>query len=130
MNSYKWIDAEVPKELEIRQVYGFIFSPDGRIVLLEDEGIFNLPGGKPEDDESMSETLIREAAEEVQITISSLNYLGYQLVTIDEKFAQVRLVALIDQVGRVRSSTARKCCRGSFQPWSDLGWITAQVYRN
>ena len=98
MNSNKWIEAKVPRGLEIRQVYGFVFSPDGRIVLLEDEGIFNLPGGKPEDGESMSETLIREAEEEVQITISSLNYLGYQLVTTDEEFAQVRLVALIDQI--------------------------------
>lgn len=113
MNSYNWIDTKVPKGLEIRQVYGFVFGPDGRIVLLEDEGIFNLPGGKPEGGESMSETLIREAAEEVQITISSPNYLGYQLVTTEEKFAQVRFVALIDQIllPAPDPSTGRTCRR-------------------
>ena len=55
--SYKWFTSEVPQSLEIRQVYGFVFDLDGRILLLEDKGIFNLPGGKPENGESMSETL-------------------------------------------------------------------------
>lgn len=98
MNSYKWIDEKVPEGLEIRQVYGFVFSPDGRILLLEDKGIFNLPGGKPENGESMSDTLIREAAEEIQIAIARPEYLGYQLTKTDEVFAQVRLIALIDQI--------------------------------
>lgn len=98
MSSYKWIESKVPEGLEIRQVYGFIFSSDGRILLLKDEGVFNLPGGKPENSESMLDTLIREAAEEVQITIASPEYLGYQLITLDDEYAQVRLVALIDKM--------------------------------
>lgn len=98
MSTYRWVESEVPKGLEIRQVYGFIFNPDGRIFLLEDEGGHNLPGGRPENDESMLETLIREVAEEVQIRITVPNYLGYQLIKGDEEFAQVRLVALIDQI--------------------------------
>ena len=88
----------MPKGLEIRQVYGFIINRDGRIFLFEDEGRYNLPGGRPENDESMSETLVREVAEEVQITITEPDYLGYQLITSGEKFAQVRLIALIDQI--------------------------------
>ena len=92
------MESEVPKGLEVRQVYGFIFNPDGRIFLLEDGGECNLPGGKPENKETMSETLIREVEEEVQITITAPDYLGYQLVTSVEKFAQVRLIALIDQI--------------------------------
>ena len=98
MSTYRWVESEVPEGLEIRQVYGFIFNPDGRIFLLEDEGEYNLPGGRPENEETMSETLIREVAEEVQITITAPNYLGYQLITGGEKFAQVRLTALIDQI--------------------------------
>ena len=98
MNSYKWIESRVPEDLEIRQIYGFIFSSDGRILLLEDEGGYNLPGGKPEKGESLAETLCREVFEEVQITISSPRYLGYQFISAGEKFAQVRLVAEIDQV--------------------------------
>ena len=98
MSTYRWVESEVPQDLEIQQVYGFIFNPDGRIFLFEDEGRYNLPGGKPENHESISETLIREVAEEVQITITAPNYLGYQLIKGDENFAQVRLIALIDQI--------------------------------
>ena len=83
--------------LEVRQVYGFIFAADGRILLFEDEGSFNLPGGKPENGESMVETLIREALEEVQTTIGAWEYLGYQLVEGIETFAQVRLVVAMDR---------------------------------
>lgn len=100
MNGFKWIATEVPIGLEVRQVYGFIFNADGRILLLEDGGEYNLPGGRPESGENLAETLIREVLEEVQITISSPKYLGYQLISAEEEFAQVRLVALIDLVQR------------------------------
>ena len=131
MSSYEWIDEKVPAGLEIRQVYGFVFSPDGRVLLLEDKGTFNLPGGKPEIDENFSETLIREAAEEVHITITSPNYLGYQLVTTEEEFAQVRLIALIDQIRptALDPSTGRKYLRlwvppeqaNEFLKWGESG---------
>ena len=98
MKAYEWIESEVPAGLEVRQVYGFIFNPDGRILLLEDEGQFNLPGGKPEDGESFAETLIREAEEEVQVTIASIEFLGYQRIAVNVEFAQVRLVALVDEI--------------------------------
>jgi len=100
VSGYRWIESEVPIGLEVRQVYGFIFSPDGRILLLDDNGHYNLPGGRPENGESFTETLIRETEEEVQVTIDSINYLGYQMITLPEAFAQVRLVALIDQIQR------------------------------
>jgi len=98
VNPYTWVEAEVPKGLDVRQVYGIIFSPDGRVLLLEDDGHYNLPGGKPENDESFTDTLIREAKEEAQVTIASIGYLGYQLIDIPEAFAQVRLVALVDGI--------------------------------
>lgn len=98
MSTYRWIETEVPKDLEIRQVYGFIFSSDGRTVLLEDVGKYNLPGGKPEKGESAFETLIREVNEEAQLSISTIEYLGYQLIKGDEEFAQVRFIAVIDQI--------------------------------
>ena len=113
MSTYRWVESEVPQGLEIRQAYGFIFNPDGRILLLEDEGQYNLPGGKPEMGESLAETLVREAEEEVQVTISSIAYLGYQLIEEDEKFAQVRLVALVDETRRaaIDPSTWRQYMR-------------------
>jgi 8-oxo-dGTP pyrophosphatase MutT (NUDIX family) len=96
--TYEWIESEVPNGLEIRQVYGFIFSADGRILLLNDAGQFILPGGKPENKESIYETLVRESLEEVQTMIRSWEYLGYQLIEGAETFAQVRLVASIDKI--------------------------------
>ena len=95
MSTITWIEAPVAPGLEVRQVYGFIFDLDGRILLLEDEGQYNLPGGKPEGDETIVETLVRESLEECQATIESSEYLGYQLIEGHEKFAQVRFAALI-----------------------------------
>lgn len=97
MHTYEWIESEVPHGLEIRQVYGFIFATDGRVLLLNDAGHFNLPGGKPEDKESIYETLVRESLEKVQTIIHSLEYLGYQLIEGSETFAQVRLAAIVDR---------------------------------
>lgn len=113
MSIYRWINSGVPKGLEVRQVYGFIFSPDGRVLLLEDEGQYSLPGGRPENGETFSETLVREAAEEVQVTITSPKYLGYQLIAADVEFTQVRLVALIGQIlpSAPDPSTGRKYSR-------------------
>lgn len=98
MNGNIWIENEVPTDIEVRQVYGFVFNSDGQILVLEDDGKFNLPGGKPENGETFAKTLIREVAEEVQISIFPPEYLGYQLVAGDDGFAQVRLIALIDQI--------------------------------
>lgn len=97
MTLYKWIETSVPRGLEIRQVYGFIFAPDHCLLVLENEGIYALPGGRPERDETMSQTLSRESLEEAQISIGSVEYLGYQYVK-EENFAQVRMVALLDQL--------------------------------
>lgn len=95
MIKVSWIESAVSSDLEVRQIYGFIFDLEGRILLLEDDGHYTLPGGKPEGDESMVETLARESLEEAQVTFKSANYLGYQLVEGDEKYAQVRIVALL-----------------------------------
>ena len=98
MITYRWIKSDVPTGLEVRQVYGFIFNAQGQILLLDDNRHYNLPGGRPESGESFAETLIREAAEEVQVTVTSIEYLGYQLIEDTKKFAQVRLVCLIDAI--------------------------------
>lgn len=131
MTAYRWFESEVPNGLEVRQVYGFIFNSDGRILLLEDEGKYNLPGGRPENGENLVETLFREVLEEVQITISSPKYLGYRFISAEEEFAQVRLVALIDLVQRTAldPSTGRQYKRLLVPPiqvndllkWGKLG---------
>ena len=96
MQTVSWIEADVPAQLQVLQVYGFIFDLSGRILVQDDEGHYNLPGGKPYEGETFVETLTREAAEESQVRFNWTNYLGYQHIQGDEEFAQVRYAALLD----------------------------------
>ena len=98
MQAVSWIEADVPVQLQVLQVYGFIFDLSGRILVQEDEGHYNLPGGKPNEGETFVDTLTREAAEESQVRFNWANYLGYQHVQADEEFAQVRYAALLDHL--------------------------------
>jgi len=93
-----WIELPVPEELEVRQVYGFIFNTDGKILVLADGPTHNLPGGKPENAETFVQTLKREAMEESQALIGSTEYLGYQHIGGSEEFAQVRHAAMLDHL--------------------------------
>ena len=98
MSAYRWIESAVPKGLEIRQVWGYIFDRAGQFLIFEDGGKFNLPGGGPENEETMFETLIREAEEEVQVTVKTIEYLGDQFVPDTVEFAQVRLICQLDEI--------------------------------
>lgn len=99
---YLWREAPVPETLAVTQVYGWLLCPStGRVLLQEDEGRWNLPGGTPEEfDEDLEDTLIREAAEESQIRVlrGRTAYLGYQEVRRSNRapYAQVRMVGTID----------------------------------
>ncbi|HEV3156256.1 MAG TPA: NUDIX domain-containing protein [Candidatus Baltobacteraceae bacterium] len=96
MTRFRWCPEEVPDGISVRQVYGFCFDRFGLVLLQEDAGRFNLPGGKPEAGEDPPSVLARECLEESQIIISATGYLGYQEVSDDEgkaPFAQLRLVA-------------------------------------
>jgi len=87
------------KNLPIKQVYVWIFSQDAKIVLVsKDSKVWQLPGGKPEKDETITRAAIREVREETGLEISTyaenLKFLGYYTVKIgaSEMFLQVRLV--------------------------------------
>ena len=97
--SYRWFEAPVRQDLEITQVYGYLICPaTGRVLIQDDEGVFNLPGGTPEAwDSDMSATLAREAMEESQVRIDDAVYLGFQEVRRPGRapYAQVRMAARI-----------------------------------
>ena len=108
MIKLKWINASnVPNDLQVKQVYGVLFTTDGRVMLkIEQKNNaleYSLIGGTPEAyDKNMVDTLRREVGEEVSSTIGNPIMLGYQLV--DEQngkqpYAQVRMVAIINNVG-------------------------------
>ena len=107
MQTVSWIEADVPAQVLVLQVYGFIFDLSGRILVQDDKGHYNLPGGKPNKGETFVETLIREAAEESQVRFNWTHYLGYQHVQGDEEFAQVRYAALLDHLSPAAPDPSR-----------------------
>ncbi len=94
----------VPDGMAITQVYGVLFTEDGRIMLRVDENDFHgLIGGTPEPSETHEETLHREVYEEANCKISNLHYLGYQVVEGDgEPYAQLRYIAKLEEIGENR----------------------------
>ncbi len=104
MSEFKWFKKQVPDDLKVTQVYGIVFSDDGRIILRIEDGKYQLTGGHPKDFEKYEETLQREYIEEVNISLKDIYYLGYLLVTEDskEQYAQVRMIARINKIGEKR----------------------------
>lgn len=106
----KWHENEVKDSLKVRQVYGVIFTKDGRTLLKvenkEKGKVYSLAGGTPESfDKDMEDTLRRELIEEVNVTIEKPIYVGYQEVDEENNipiYAQVRMVAIIDSIGEIR----------------------------
>lgn len=105
-----WDPAPVPEGMEIRQVYGIIFTDDGRVMLRTENETnrikYSLAGGHPEAyDRDIEDTCRRELLEEINTTIHKPLYVGYQLV--DEQdgtplYAQVRMTAIVKCIGPVR----------------------------
>ena len=108
MTKLSWHEEEVPKDLQIKQVYGVLFSNDKRILLmkkmLNEKPFFSLSGGTPEVfDKNLVATLKHELLEEINTTIDKPIYLGYQKVDLEngeKPFAQVRMVAKILKIGK------------------------------
>jgi 8-oxo-dGTP diphosphatase len=73
---YWWHEAPVPAGLEITQVYGYLLCPwTCRVLVQDDDGVFNLPGGTPEpEDADLAATLVREAFEENQVCVGATAY--------------------------------------------------------
>ncbi|MER8084242.1 NUDIX hydrolase [Streptomyces sp. NPDC087532] len=79
---WSWHSATVPSGLPVQQSWGWLFAPDGRVLVLigTDTGSACLPGGTldPGDHGDPSVALRREAAEEANTHISErLLHLGY-----------------------------------------------------
>lgn len=78
---WTWHPGEaVPAGLPERQVLGWLFVPDGRVLLVVDaDGSVTLPGGGVEpDDADAWAALVREADEEASAVVADPVWLGYQ----------------------------------------------------
>jgi 8-oxo-dGTP pyrophosphatase MutT (NUDIX family) len=66
----------LPPEELITQVSGVCFTHSGTIILVNDGKNWQLPGGSPEKKEMLSDTLIREIAEEACLKVLDYEYIG------------------------------------------------------
>jgi len=100
-----WHAGIVPPEIPITQVYGFLFTGDGRLLLFKDDETYSIPGGHPElFDNGIEGTLRREVIEEVNVNIDMPAIVGYRY--IDSEYAQVRMAAMIKEIGPVQPDPA------------------------
>ncbi|MEU3414631.1 NUDIX hydrolase [Streptomyces sp. NPDC006658] len=109
---WPWREEPAPAGIPVRQCWGWLFAQDGRVLVLLDptNGAACLPGGTPEsqDHGDPAATLIREAAEEAAVQISSPVLLGH---LPDEDHgngpcARVRMAAVLTGVGPSRPDPA------------------------
>ncbi len=102
MAEFIWHTTPVPNDIQVRQVYGFLFVDDGRLLIRVDGHKHSLPGGRPESGEvTYAAVLRREAREEVTVDIDEPHYLGYQQVDEHDgtpPYAQIRMIARIATV--------------------------------
>ncbi|MFD9129892.1 hypothetical protein [Kitasatospora sp. NPDC059571] len=107
---WPWRPGEpVPDGLPVKQSWGWLFAPDGRVLTLVNpkDGIVSLPGGslEAEDAGDPGAALAREAAEEAQAVIGRPFYLGYLYDRVGSangghECARVRMAAPLYRVGR------------------------------
>lgn len=66
-----------PPRYLIRQASGICITDEGLIVLVTGDGeSWDLPGGHPENDETINDAFIREVREEACAKVTNLEYLG------------------------------------------------------
>ncbi|GAA1948350.1 hypothetical protein [Kitasatospora viridis] len=113
---WPWRPAEeVPPWLPVKQSWGWLFAPDGRVLTLVNpkDGVVSLPGGslEAEDGGDPGAALAREAGEEAQAVIGPAHYLGYLYDRIGSanngnECARVRMAAALRSVGPSRPDPA------------------------
>lgn len=78
---HTWKLTDTPWQYQpASQIYGICYNDSGKVLLIKDEN-WQIPGGKPEKDETPEETLRRELREEAQVEITDIRPLGVQEVS-------------------------------------------------
>ena len=88
----------------ITQVYGVCFDNEGNILIARssESAQWQIPGGTPEENETIEQTLKRELLEEVDIEVKDIKVLGVQKVEVpnepDKTHHQVRCICTIKKL--------------------------------
>lgn len=101
----EWFETDDFSNVEnIKQVYGIIFNDEGKVLVVNTVGNWQVPGGKPEPGESIVETLIRESLEEADVELKDITPLGYQYVRqitengLSKNIGQIRFAAMVKEL--------------------------------
>lgn len=87
------------KDEKYTQVSGYIFNNENQLLIVKNGKTWTIPGGHPEINETMLETLNREIMEEACITIKDAKYLGaVEVVENDDIYYQLRYTAKVDNI--------------------------------
>lgn len=101
---FVWRQGEVPRDVPVAQVYGWLFDELGRVLVQQTDRGWNLPGGSPERfDADPCATVRREAREESQVRVGELVYLGYE-----ETLRGDAVCALVRMAGRIEAFEPRQ----------------------
>ncbi|MFD3662766.1 NUDIX domain-containing protein [Streptomyces sp. NPDC058659] len=107
---YLFHPSPAPEGLPVRQSWGYLLTPDGRIVVLlePDTGAACLPGGTPESDDRGDPvaTLRREVREEVNAEFGDPLFLGHLSDPGGEPWVRVRFAAALTSVGPATADSA------------------------
>jgi len=97
---------ELPIDLSISQVSAFCVNDKNEILIIKNKHGWGLPGGHPENGESIEETLRREIKEESDCLISDFELLGYVEVLDPQNdsiegrhYVQLRFFCHLSKVG-------------------------------
>ena len=103
-STHWWVRSDdLEKFSPIKQVYAICFNDVGEILVCRSnsEGKWQIPGGHPENNESIEETLRRELLEEVDLKVKNIHSLGVQEVEFEknpEHFYQARCICYVDEL--------------------------------
>ena len=117
----------------ITQVYGVCFDKDGNILIkkgLSKE--WNIPGGKPESNETPVQTLKRELEEEADVEIDEYQMIGYFEVPIDNStIYQLRFTCKIKAVNKQTIDPAKNIIneRKFVKPNEFFDYVKIENYR-
>lgn len=99
----------------VTQVSGLCFTEDGKVLIVSSKpGKWGIPGGKPEINESLEETLKRETMEESCVEIEKIKLLGFVKVHFEgnpnknegDDFYQARCFAIVKKINPIKTDPA------------------------
>ncbi len=131
----RWIENFDFEKQVYTQVSGYIFDNENRLLIVNVNGNWTVPGGHPEINESPIETLNREVYEESMVKIKNIKYIGaVEVIENEKKYYQLRYFANLDSVFEFKSdfeSTAREfveiCMLGDYIKWYNETTFVEQI---